>query len=243
MTLNDIKQKLEYKLRVSKADHEKSLEQSAFFFEELMGYFKSDLEYKLKPLNPNPLQKDIMRYALELHTKGALKNTENEGRVLGNKQPCLLKEYETNAGFEENKRIDSVLMQMRAAFKLRWSVAKEMPHILYAGLFVGHFSASYLYFWFLREKVTNPDQLKDFYFHSKRKKEDIAVYESGTRLVHNINYNNLLGAGEKSVAFHFHLMGGFESKTTESMQFLYGCNQLTDERSGFFRPFELREKF
>jgi len=234
MTLKDIKQRLEYKLRVSKEEHKKSLELSASFFEELMDYFKSNLKDKLKPLNPELLQMDILHYTLDLHAKGLLKNTENKGKVLRNKRPYLIREYESNANFEENKQTDFVLVPKRATFNLEWDVISELPHSLNTGLFANYQSIGHLYFWFCKDKITSSDQLVSFHFNFKRAKENIAVYDSGKRLVHSIEAQTPFGEG--SIIFNFHLMGDFISKTTKSTHYLYGCNELTDERYGYFRP-------
>jgi hypothetical protein len=241
MTLNDIKQKLEYKLRVSKADHKKNLELSSSFFDELMEYFRYGLSDKLKPLDPEQIQVNILHYALDLHALGTLKNTENKGKVLRNKRPYLLRTYETNAGFEHNKKTDFALVPKRATFNLEWDVVNETPKSLNTGLFANYQSIGHLYFWFNKDKITSSNQLKPFYFNFKRAKEDITVYESGTRLIHSIDAQTPFGEG--SLVFHFHLLGGFNSKTTKSMQFLYGCNELTDERYGFISPFKLIEKY
>lgn len=241
MTLNDIKQRLEYKLKVSKEEHKKNLELSASFFDELMAYFRYGLADKLKPLDPEQIQVNILHYALDLHALGTLKNTENQGKVLRSKRPLILREYETNASFEENNKTDFVFIPKRATFNLEWDVINASPHSLNTSLFADYQPVGHLYFWFVKEKIITPDQLTAFYFNFKRAKEDFAVYESGRRVIHTIDAQTPFGEG--SLVFHFHLLGGFNSKTTKSMQFIYGCNELTDERYGFLRPFKLIEKF
>jgi hypothetical protein len=244
MTLKDIKQKLEYKLRVSKEEHKKNLDLSASFFEELMDYFKYGLEDKLKLLNPEPLQIAILHYALDLHTVGTLKNTENQGRIIHNKQPYLIREYETNASFEENDRnkSDFVSAQKRASFMLEWNVINVTPHSLKTSLFEDYKSKGYLYFLFFNNIIQSPDQLTPFYSGSKRKKEDIAVYESGRRLIHSID-SKKTPFGEGKTVFNFHLIGNFNSKITKGTQFIYGFNELNDETYDVIKPFGLIEKF
>jgi hypothetical protein len=243
LKIKDIINKMKYDFSVPKEKHLKNIALCNTFLGELLDYFKDDLKEKVKPLKLTPDQLNVLHFAIDSKEKGWIKNIYTTGRVFPDKQYYLLMEYDTK-GIEldsegEKPAPDKTLKY--AWMYLEWNVTRESPLFFEVSPLMDWKDVGRIAFWIFKEKITTPEQLDFLHLRMKGMKESFRLYDEGNRIVHNLSWDTDLG--EKDRVTHSYLIGNFNSKVTQSTQWLYGFNKLIHERRGEPQPLELRPKF